>query len=140
MESLDKLVMMDLPTALIPDYSGTPLENQILGISSKIQGLQAQLESEIATQRDLTNDRDLAERAYQALLVKETEIKAGSQTSNEVSLASSAIVNIDPDSRGTVTNTLLAGIVGGMLAVVWVFVSTWWKNQPENEIENAATT
>jgi uncharacterized protein involved in exopolysaccharide biosynthesis len=140
MESLDNLVMMDLPTSLMHDYTGTPLENQILEISSEIQGLQAQLESEQATQRDLTNDRDLAEKAYQALLVKETEIKAGSQTSNEVTLASSAIVNTDPDSRGTITNTLLAGIVGGMLAVVWVFVSTWWKNQSENSIDGTETT
>ncbi len=139
MESLDKIVMMDFPTSLIPDYSGTPLDNQIIEISNEIQSLQAQLEGENATQRNLTNDRDLAEKAYQALLVKETEIKAGSQTSNEVALASPAIVNTEPDSRGTITNTLLAGIVGGMLAVVWVFVFTWWKNQSDNSLENAGT-
>jgi len=136
MESLNKLVMLDFPTAFIPDYSATPLENQILETSNEIQSLQAQLESEQATQRDLTNERDLAEKAYQALLVKETEIEAGSQTSNEVALASSAIVNTEPDSRGTITNTILAGMVGGILAVVWVFLSTWWKNQSENSIDS----
>jgi len=138
-QSLDQLVQMKLPASLVPDYSGSPLQNQIEETSVTIQSLQAQLEREKATQNDLTNERDLAEKAYQALLVQETQIKAGSQSSNEVALASAAVENATPDPRGTVTNTLLAGIVGGLLAVVWVFVSTWWKNQSADEAENAAT-
>ena len=136
MASLDQIVMLDLPEKLIPDLEGTPLDDRILVVSKETQRLEAQLESALATQRALVSERDLAEQAYKALLVKETEIKAGSQTSNEVSLASSAVVNPDPDSRGTITNTLLAGIVGGMLAVVWVFVSTWWHSQSETTEEN----
>lgn len=132
MEQLNSLLNLELSSTLTPDYSDTDLTTQIGEISSEIQVFQALLESEKASQRDLNNERDLAEQAYNALLVKETEIKAGSQTSNEVALAGPAIVPTKPDSRGTITNTLLAGIVGGMLAVVWVFVSTWWNNQLEN--------
>ncbi len=132
MEKLDSLLMLDLPSPLTPNFEGTVLANQIDQISSGIQTLQAQLENEQAKQRGLINERDLAEQAYQVLLVKETEIKAGSQTSNEVALAGPAVVPTKPDARGTITNTLLAGIVGGMLAVVWVFISTWWKNQPDD--------
>jgi uncharacterized protein involved in exopolysaccharide biosynthesis len=130
---------MDLPASLVPDYSGSPLQNQIEETSAAIQSLQAQLEREKSTQGDLTNERDLAEKAYQALQVQETEIKAGSQSSNEVALASEAVENTTSDPRGTVTNTLLAGIVGGMLAVIWVFISTWWKNQSADDAENTPT-
>ena len=84
------------------------MATQIEKISSEIQDLQAQLENEKAIQRALVNERDLAEQAYNALLVKETEIQAGSQTSNEVALAGPAIVPTKPDSRGTITNTLLS--------------------------------
>ena len=139
MQSLDQLVQMDLPASLVPDYSGSPLQNQIEETSAAIQSLQAQLEREKSTQGDLTNERDLAEKAYQALQVQETEIKAGSQSSNEVALASEAVENTTSDPRGTVTNTLLAGIVGGMLAVIWVFISTWWKNQSADDAENTPT-
>ena len=132
MESLNKLVEMDLPATLIPDDTGTALDNQMAESSAELQTLQAQLESETSAQRQLTNERDLAERAYQALLVKETEITAGSQSSSEVALASSAIVPTTPDSRGTIVNTVLAAVVGGMLAVAWVFVSSWWQSQSEN--------
>lgn len=134
LQSLNSLMDLNLPSSLTPDYSGSALETQIVELTSGIQTLQAELEGELARQREMENERDLAEQAYQALLVKETEIKAGSQTSNEVALAGSAVVPTKPDSRGTITNTVLAGIVGGMLAVVWVFVSTWWKAQSENSV------
>jgi len=136
-ERLEALLNLDLPSSLTPNYTGTALEIQIAEISSETQALKAQLENEQAKQRDLLNERNLAEQAYNALLVKVTELKAGSQTSNEVALAGSAVVPTKPDSRGTITNTLLAAIVGGMLAVVWVFVSTWWKNQSEDVVDSA---
>ncbi len=128
MDSLESLMMLDLPTSVTPDYTGTPLFNQIEEPSSEIQQIKGQLANEQAKQRALISERNLAETAYQALLERETEIKTVSQVSNEVALAGAAVTPTRPDARGTVTNTLLAGIVGGMLAVVWVFVSEWWKN------------
>jgi uncharacterized protein involved in exopolysaccharide biosynthesis len=132
-DSLDQITNLELTSISQERLNGTPLAKQIEQVSANIQSLQAQLEQEQATQRNLTNERDLAEKAYQALRVKETEIKTGAQTSNEVVLASAAVPPLVPDSRGTVTNTLLAGIVGGMLAVVWVFASEWWESRTEEE-------
>jgi uncharacterized protein involved in exopolysaccharide biosynthesis len=96
--------------------------------SAQIQELQTQLESEHARERELTSDRDLAWEAYQALVQKETEIENAAQTSNQVTLASQAVPPQKPASRGTIRNTLVAGVLGGLLGVFLVFGSMWWKS------------
>ena len=138
LDSLNQITNLELASIPEESLNGTPLAQQIEQVSTEIQSLQAQLEQEQATQRQLTSERDLAEKAYQALRVKETEIRTGAQTSNEVVLASKAVPPLVPDSRGTLTNTLLAGMVGGTLAVVWVFASEWWESRTEEETISAA--
>jgi uncharacterized protein involved in exopolysaccharide biosynthesis len=96
--------------------------------AAQIQELKTQLENEQARQRELTSARDLAWEAYQALVQKVTEIKNSSQTSSQVALASLAVPPQKPASRGTVRNTLVAGVLGGFLGVFWVFGSMWWKS------------
>jgi uncharacterized protein involved in exopolysaccharide biosynthesis len=96
--------------------------------AAQIQQLQTQLEKEQARQRELTSARDLAWEAYQALVQKVTEIENSSQTSSQVTLASPAVPPQKPASRGTIRNTLVAAVLGGLLAVFWVFGSIWWKS------------
>jgi uncharacterized protein involved in exopolysaccharide biosynthesis len=108
--------------------------------AAQIQDLQNQLESAQARERELTSNRDLAWEAYQALTQKATEIKNSSQTSNQVTLASLAVPPQNPASRGTIRNTLVAGVLGGLLGVFWVFGSMWWKStgQPA-EVETSVS-
>jgi uncharacterized protein involved in exopolysaccharide biosynthesis len=94
----------------------------------QIQELETQLENQQARQRELTSSRDLAWEAYQALVQKVAELKNSSQTSNQVTLASLAVPPQKPVSRGTIRNTLVAGALGGLLGVIWVFGSMWWKS------------
>jgi uncharacterized protein involved in exopolysaccharide biosynthesis len=96
--------------------------------AARIQELETRLENEQARQRELTSDRDLAWEAYQALVQKVTEIKNSSQTTNQVTLASLAVPPQKPASRGILRNTLVAGMLGGFLALFWVAGSLWWKS------------
>jgi uncharacterized protein involved in exopolysaccharide biosynthesis len=96
--------------------------------AAQIQELQTQLENEQARQRELTSNRDLAWEAYQALVQKMTEIKNSSQTSNQVTLASLALPPQKPAPRGTIRNTFVAGVLGGLLGIFWLFTSMWWKS------------
>jgi capsular polysaccharide biosynthesis protein len=96
--------------------------------AAQIQDLQNQLEVEQARQRELSSNRDLAWEAYQALTQKVTEIKNSSQVSNQVTLASLAITPQKPASRGTMRNTLIAGMLGVVGGTFWVFGSMWWKS------------
>jgi uncharacterized protein involved in exopolysaccharide biosynthesis len=95
--------------------------------ATNIRNLTQQLESEQARQRELTNDRDLAWKAYQTLLQKETEIKSAPQTSNEVIMAGLAIPPERPVSRGTLRNTLVGGVLGVLLGVIWILGVEWWR-------------
>jgi uncharacterized protein involved in exopolysaccharide biosynthesis len=107
--------------------------------AAQIQELQTQLENEQAGQRELASARDLTWEAYQALVQKVTEIKNSSQTSNQVTLASLAVPPQKPASGETIRNTLVAGVLGGLLGVFWVFGSIWWRSldqpsQPEKSL------
>jgi uncharacterized protein involved in exopolysaccharide biosynthesis len=119
--------LRDLNQNLIQGGSNTVIE----AAAAQVQELQAQLENQEAHQRELTSNRDLAWEAYQALVQKETEIKNASQTSNQVTLASSAVPPQKPASRGIVRNTLVAGVLGVLVGVFWVLASMWWKSMEQ---------
>jgi uncharacterized protein involved in exopolysaccharide biosynthesis len=76
----------------------------------------------------LTNERDIARQAYQALREKETELKSASQTSDTVTLASQAVTPQKPASRGILLNTLAAGGIGLFLGISYVFATEWWQD------------
>jgi uncharacterized protein involved in exopolysaccharide biosynthesis len=90
--------------------------------------LKAQLENYTAQERELTSDRDLAWDTYQVLLQKETEIKTTAHTNDVVTFASEAIPPREPEAKQTLMKTAIAGIVGGMLGVLWVVVRMWWQS------------
>lgn len=105
------------------------LENTALDeIAAQMSDLQTQLEREKALQLELTSQRDLAWQAYLALLQKETEVRNAMATSKQVSLASSAVVPEKPVARGGLRNTLLGGIAGLLVGVMWVLGSQWWQS------------
>jgi capsular polysaccharide biosynthesis protein len=101
--------------------------DQIDPIAAQIRTLQAQQEQQQAQQRELTSQRDTAWQAYQALSQKAVEIQNAAQTTNQVSLASLAIPPENPTARGTLRNSLVAGVLGLMLGVIWVIGAQWWR-------------
>ncbi len=93
----------------------------------EIQALEQQIEEARSTELELSSSRDLAWEAYQALSQKEAEIKNATLTNNQVTLASQAIVPKTPDPRGTVQKTAIAGVVGVIIATIFVVGLYWWR-------------
>ncbi|MBE0411694.1 MAG: hypothetical protein IBX69_18360, partial [Anaerolineales bacterium] len=104
-------------------------------IHSQILELETQLERERARQLELRSKRDLAWQAYQAIAQKETEIRNVPQAVNQVNLASQAIPPQSPVPSGTARNTLIGGILGVFLGILWVVSSYWWRNS-NHEVNN----
>ena len=82
-------------------------------------------------QQELTQARDLAWETYQALAKKQKEvgITLGS-TGTEVRLAGGAVVPGEPAGTSGLVVTLVAVMIGGMLAVFGVTAVFWWR-EPE---------
>jgi len=97
-------------------------------IAAQIRDLETELESEQARQKELTSQRDLAWQAYQAIAQKQVEIVNAPQTSNQVTLASLAVTPQQPASRGTVRNTLVAGVLGLLLGIFLISAAQWWRS------------
>jgi len=93
----------------------------------EIQALEQQLENAKSTELELTSNRNLAWEAYQALSQKEAEIKNATLTNNPVTLASQAVVPKTPDPRGTIQKTAIAGVVGVIIATIFVAGLYWWR-------------
>ncbi len=87
-------------------------------LQQEILQLQAQLEQERARERELTSARDLAWEACQVVAQKVAETKMASQAEEtRVRFALPATDPTSPIRPRKKLNTLLASVVGGMLAV-----------------------
>ncbi len=87
-------------------------------LQQEILQLQEQLEQERATERELATARDLAWETYQVLLRKVSEVQVASQA--EGTLVRFAVPAAEPESPirpPKKLNTLLASVVGAMLAI-----------------------
>jgi uncharacterized protein involved in exopolysaccharide biosynthesis len=102
--------------------------NLIQESTEKIQDLQKSLEKLQAREKELTSERDLAWNTYQALVQKETEIRNTSKTNDHVSLATKAVPPQNPTSRGIIQKTAIGGLIGLLIAVIWLFGSQWWES------------
>ena len=96
--------------------------------AARLQELETQIETARAQEKQLTSQRDLAWEAYQAMAQKETEIKNASLTSNQINISSQAITPVEPEARGTVTKTILAGVLGATITAIIILVLTWWRS------------
>jgi uncharacterized protein involved in exopolysaccharide biosynthesis len=132
-------IEQDLEDLATSSYLGS--ENAYTSLASEIQALEAQLENLTARERELTSERDLAWETYETLLQKETEIKTTSQTNAEVTFASPAIPPEEPESRQTLMKTAIAGILGGIIGILWVIIRMWWQsNQVPESTDNHSIT
>ncbi len=110
-------------TEVSPDK---PIDN----IAARLQELATEIEKVKSKEKELTDNRDLKQRAYQALVQKETEIKNAALTSNQINLASPAIPPLTPESSGLLQKAAIAGMLGVLIGIIWAIFREWWKSTP----------
>ena len=120
----------------LPAYTAAaePLTQAIDQLESDIQSLEARQEAESSRRRQLAQRRDLAWSTLTILKNKNAELNLSAVTVNsEVRLAAPAVEPIEPVVVGglrLMTTTVLAGIVGLMLAVFVAFFANFMGGQP----------
>lgn len=99
-------------------------QQRIAELRQKVAGLKADLELLRARQGELTRARDLARESYTVLANKAEEVKIAATTAEgtEVRFAVTARVPRSPVEPRTRLNTLLASVVGAMLALGVAFL------------------
>ncbi len=107
----------------------------------QIQSLETRLEQEQSKQNDLSNQRDIAYQAYQALAKKEVEIKNASQVNNEIVMATRATPPLLPAPKNTIQNGLISGAFGFFLVVLVLLAMEWWNSNKKivYEMSEAST-
>ena len=114
--------------SLAEDVSQGEGYGEIKRFSEQISSLESRLEIETARQTELTTQRDLAWKAYQAIAQKEAELRNAPQEANLVTIAGLAVQPQQPVSRGTAQNVIIATLLGGFVGVALVLGMTWWRN------------
>jgi len=114
------LASKEYKLASLPDDPMTRLIDQY---SQEVLQLEEQLEREQARKQQLTSARDLAWETYQTLARKAAEVGVASQVKEtEVRFAMPAVEPERPTKPNKMLNTLLASVVGAMLAVGAAFL------------------
>lgn len=108
-------------------------DDSMENIAARLQELATQIEQVKSKEKELTDNRDLMQRAYQVLIQKETEIKNAALTSNQINLASPAIPPLTPESSGLFQKAAIAGMLGIMLGIIWAIFREWWKSAPQTQ-------
>ncbi len=124
--ALDKNINTLISSELISDNA-----EEIQFITTQIQRVQTELENETALEKELINSRDLTLETYNAVIAKESELRTLATTDNKVALVNPAIIPDEPQSKGTMMNTLIAGIIGGIISVTWVLIRYWWNTNDD---------
>ena len=106
---------------------------ELTRIEEGIGELSAALESEKHKVELLTQERDLARNAYIALSnqLEETRITQ-SQEEYSAKIGAEAIIPRKESNPNLLLNTVLAAILGGMLAVSTVLIYAWWIKDEED--------
>ena len=118
----------------IPTYSAEAedITQAIDKLQSEVRQLQAQVEVENATKRELTRARDLTRETYSTLANKVEEVNIASAiTGTEVRFLSLALEPRSKVRPRRLQNTALAGVVGFMLALGVVFLIEYLRSEPE---------
>lgn len=122
----------------------TAIENRLQEITNQMNALEPQILSLQAEQEGYQLEKDRLERelslskdTYTALAHKVDEVSIVTNDSvGQVRIASTAMTPLKPVSPRKLVNTVLAGMVGAMLAVGGAFAVEWWR---EEEPQSAAS-
>ena len=109
--------------------AGTPIENSIQELASRINEFNSSLAAEQAREQELLRARDLSWGTYETLAKKQAELGVALQTKGtEVALASPATIVSNGSTASSARNVLLAGMAGFILGVFATFaIEYWWS-------------
>lgn len=127
-ESLDE----EISTIVVNDL-GFENNEEIDFLTDQVQVVQTDLENQRALEQELITSRNLTLEAYNAVLAKENEIRTEITTNQKVNLVNSVNVPDEPEPRNTIVNTLIAGVIGGIISVTWILVQYWWTSSDETQ-------
>jgi uncharacterized protein involved in exopolysaccharide biosynthesis len=116
------------------------LNASLVGMETQLAKLKTQLESAQYQEAQLTQQRDLAQNAYQALAGQATSSNIALAAGGEIAkLAGTAMPPNKPVSPRVLINATLAGVLGLMLAVFGVLVTAWWRgsNNEKQDSKNS---
>lgn len=114
----------------------TVLDRRIAELASEANTLESQIEAANAQLLTLQSDRDRAWETYQVLLSRQVEEQISSETlSTDVRIADTAVVPSEPTPRGLVRNTLIAMIIGSLLASSFIMVRAWWVSAAGEQVD-----
>ena len=131
-EAVEGLLQMkgyeDVASAAVVD---TLLSEEIARREAEVRQLSAEIERLDSRKTVLEKNRDLAWRTYDALLSKQQELDVAAWVKgSEVRFAAPAVPPRRPVDSNTIRNTALAGVVGMMLGVGFVFVAEYMDMEP----------
>lgn len=111
------------------------LEAGAEGLEPDILQLQQRLQEQQAQAARLVLAKEVAEETFRTLTRKVAETRIAVQdTEGSVRLASRAAIPVEPVGPRRLINTLIAGALGGFLAVFGVFgLEYWHSGEPERE-------
>lgn len=112
------------------------LNKLVDNLDTTIQALQAELEQQTAKRRELRQARDLAWENLTTVQRKLAEVELASQiTASQVRVAASAVEPNDPISPKRLLSTVIAAVLGVMVAVLGVFVVEYWQSEEQSQEE-----
>ncbi len=110
------------------DAKSQALESELEGLNAEILALQQRIQAVEAEKRKLEEQVELARQTYEAVAQKLEEARLATQLpAGTFKVASLAAVPEEPVSPKPLLNTLLAGVLGGMLGVAGVFVAEYLR-------------
>lgn len=127
-EQLSATLLTEEPTGPETLAAPTALSSLLTQLDADILTLEAELETQQAQQRELTETRDLAWENLNTVRRKVTEVELSSQMTNARLLPlGTAIPPENSVEPRRLVNTVIAGVLGLMLAVFVVFAREWWR-------------
>ncbi len=106
------------------------LEDELSALEPRILALQAELQGYELERARLERELSLSRDTYTALSRKVDEVSiVTSDAVGQVRVASQALTPLKPISPRKLLNTVLAGIVGAMLATGGAFLIEWWQEE-----------
>jgi uncharacterized protein involved in exopolysaccharide biosynthesis len=106
-------------------------QSKVENLQNRVTSLTKDLEAAQYAKTQLTVQRDLAQTTYQALSNQAEELRiALTQKDQTAKVAGYALTPTKPSGPRTLVNTLIAGVLGLVLASTFVLAWEWW-NSPE---------
>ncbi|MCB9138849.1 MAG: hypothetical protein H6642_10930 [Caldilineaceae bacterium] len=134
--SLEQILALDNAEMISQSVGAAAADDEltmlIQSLDREIQAAQSQLEAENAKKLQLTQQRDLAWSAYEALSNKTVELRLERTAANsEVRLASPAIPPIKPIPGPNMnTSVLLATALGFLFGIFYAFMASYMGQKP----------